>query len=191
MKKIIFLLTFLISCTSSPQIKKDETLFKIQLKDLQGNEISFSTLVQSKLTVVIFLSPQCPICQGYSITLKNLWQEFAKRDVHFTGIIPGADFTKADIENYHQSYKISFELLIDKQKELTHYLHATVTPQCFVIDSNGKILYSGKIDDYAVAPGVTKQQVTQHYLSDALTSILENKKVAIIKTEAAGCFIER
>jgi len=186
------LLVFLLAaCTPHHEIKKEEHLFNIPLQDMRGSTIQFSSIVQSKLFVIIFLSPECPICKGYSTTMRSLWSDFKNKDVQFAGVIPGTDFTNESIDEYRISYKIPFELFIDYQKELTNYLHATVTPQCFVTDTDGKILYCGKIDDYAVAPGVTKQQVTQHYLIDALNASLADKKINITKTEPAGCFIQK
>lgn len=190
MKKLFLMLCLLTSCASQGDMKEKDKVFYIPLSDLQGNPFYLSSQLNKKINVVIFLSPDCPICQGYALTLRNLFDAYKDKSISFTGIIPGTYFTAASIENYLKTYQLPFNLVLDREKELVKFLKATVTPQCFVIDQNGEILYSGKIDDYAVAPGITKQTVTQHYLDDALKSILAGKKIATTKTQAAGCFIE-
>jgi peroxiredoxin len=191
MKKLLVLFCVLIACSTPSKKIKDEELLKISLKDLKGSNFQLSSLIQSRATVVIFLSPECPICQGYSLTMKNLWEKFNQSNISFAGVIPGNDYSINEVDSFAKTYSIPFPIYFDEQKELTHYLKATVTPQCYVIDKNGNVLYSGKIDDYAVAPGIKKQRVTQNYLSDALTSILMNKKIETIETEPQGCFIEK
>ncbi len=188
MKNLLWIGLLVLSC-NKPAEKRANWLSGIMLTDLQGNSVPFNAVAINQPTVVVFLSPECPICIGYATTLRTLWNDYRTKNIRIAGVIPGNGFSPEVIREYQHTYKIPFELLVDSDYKMTGILGATVTPQCFLFDKNGTVVYKGKIDNYAVAPGVKRQQVTEHYLRDALDAILENKKIEITTTEPAGCFI--
>lgn len=49
--------------------------------------------------------------------------------------------------------------------------------------------YAGKIDNGFENIGKKRQVVTEHYLRDALESILLQKEIEIKETQPVGCFI--
>jgi hypothetical protein len=51
------------------------------------------------------------------------------------------------------------------------------------------ILYRGRIDNSFVSPGKKRRVVTEHYLTAALSQILEGKEITVKKTQPTGCFI--
>lgn len=140
-------------------------------------------------TVLVFLSPECPLCQNYTLTLNKLREQFYPK-VTFIGIVPGNYFTNHTIGNYRQSYGVQFEIYRDPNKELTKRLNATVTPEVVVLNKEGNILYQGRIDNWAFEVGRKRKLITSHDLQDALTALLKHEQVAIKKTRAIGCFIE-
>lgn len=152
------------------------------------------TLLQSRLTdslaVLFFISPECPICQGYTTTMNNLTTKYKNMGVKFIGLIPGNAFTTDTVHYFKNFYNITFDVFIDNEKSATNFFHATITPQCFLITSKMDILYQGLIDNYAADVGIKRQVVTEHYLQDALEAVLHHKKVVRNKTTPVGCFIE-
>jgi hypothetical protein len=60
-----------------------------------------------------------------------------------------------------------------------------------VVDSHGKTLYRGAIDNWAVDLGQSRPVITENYLSDVLHSIAQGRDVPVRETKAVGCFIER
>ncbi|MFA6262235.1 MAG: redoxin family protein [Bacteroidia bacterium] len=139
--------------------------------------------------VLVFLSPECPLCQNYTLTLNKLQDQFSPQ-VTFIGIVPGIYFTNHSIRNFKQAYGVQFEIYRDPDKELTKRLGATVTPEVVVLNKEGRVLYQGRIDNWAYEVSRKRKLITQHDLQDALYALLNNKKVAIKKTKAIGCFIE-
>jgi thiol-disulfide isomerase/thioredoxin len=141
---------------------------------------------QSKTTVYIFLSETCPICQSYTLTLKELCLKYPS--VEFIGVFPNYYSDKKSIEKFRKEYSIPFQLTKDENAALTSKFKATITPEVFVV-SNGEIIYSGRIDDSFYAIGKRRNVITSTELDNALQQITSGKEVKTTKTKAVGCII--
>jgi thiol-disulfide isomerase/thioredoxin len=143
------------------------------------------------ITVYIFLSETCPICQNQTLTLRQLNDEYSGKGITFQGVFPNLEFsTDESIRKFARKYKINFNLKRDEKQQLTNQLSATVTPQIYVVrNATQQVLYKGKTDNGFEGIGKKRQVITAHYLRDALQSILDNKPVAVNETTAVGCFI--
>ena len=156
---------------------------------------SFTLYPQTKdrgaapLTVYIFLSESCPICQSYTLPLKELHKKYKETNVKFVGLFPNY-YSEADsIAAFKIRYDIPFDLLVDKNGEQAKRFNATITPQVFVESWEHKVLYSGRIDDSFYAIGKRRKVITSNDLDVALTFILNDKKLRSEKTQAVGCII--
>ncbi len=166
------------------------TAQSFQLKDRKGMPVVFSEKVTGKARVYYFLSPECPLCQSYSLTIRQLYAEFSKQGIEMVGIIPGTDFTITTIAEYNKQYNIPMPLYIDEQLKLVQKYKVTITPEVVVLDKAGKVVYQGRIDNWAYELGKKRKVITEHNLKDALTSIVQHKPIVVSKTKAVGCFIE-
>jgi thiol-disulfide isomerase/thioredoxin len=158
--------------------------------DVNGNAHSDESLRKGKTTVYFFISPECPLCQSYSLTMRTLHTQYAAKGIEFVGIVPGNDFDEMDIVTYKNKYKIPFKMWRDSKMELTSKYNATITPEAIVVDAKGKALYQGRIDNWAYELGKKRKVITEHDLINALDLILANKPVKVSKTKAIGCYIE-
>ncbi len=59
-------------------------------------------------------------------------------------------------------------MIIDKNKKLTKYIAATVTPEVMLLNGNGEMIYSGAIDDWIQELGKQKLKASRYYLQDAI-----------------------
>jgi len=170
----------------SVPIFKDIVNFEVQDASLHKN-IRIH-LKDHTLSLFVFLSPECPLCQNYTKTLNQLSKQF-KEKVKVVGIVPGAAYSAAEVTDFAKKYHTVFSIGIDQQQLLTKYLQATVTPQVILIDSIGNLIYKGAIDDWVVGLGKKKEKVTRHYAADAITQYLQLIPVKITSTRAYGCKI--
>jgi peroxiredoxin len=154
--------------------------------------ISFSKIEfnKYKARVYIFISPECPLCQAYSLTLNNLHSEYNDKGIEMVGVISGTIFSINEIEIYKSKYNIQIPLYLDKNKYLSQKYNATITPQAIIINAIDTILYSGRIDNWAYALGKKRKNITEHSLKDAIEDIINLRQVQIPSTKAIGCFIE-
>ncbi|HEV2687905.1 MAG TPA: hypothetical protein VGV35_05100, partial [Bryobacteraceae bacterium] len=74
----------------------------------------------------------------------------------------------------------------DGNNVLADRFGAEVTPESYVIDSNGVIRYHGSIDD-----SQNEARIRTRGLRLALDAVLAGKPVEITQTKAFGCSIKR
>lgn len=168
----------------------DKQIGQISLLDLKGKKVSLSEIKDHQATVLIFLSPECPLCQSYTLTINKLLKEYGAKGISFIGIVPSKDFTLQSINDYRVTYKSSLKILLDENNELVRFLHASITPEVFLLNRQAKIIYSGRIDNWAYELGKKRKVITDHNLKDAINATLAGKPVPVTKTKAVGCFIE-
>ncbi len=137
----------------------------------------------------IFLSPECPLSQKYTLTLNRLHKQYNQL-VYFMGIFPGNDYHNKDFKAFKKKYDIQFDLINDSKMKLVSALQASKTPEVFLLDSANRILYQGAIDDWAISLGKNKLQPTKNYLQDAISNSITGSPVSPKFVEAVGCFIE-
>lgn len=184
MRSILLIAVFLIWQYSHAQL-----LNKFTLTDTQGTKHSLTQIASNKATVLVFLSPTCPLCQKYSLTLRNLAADYAPKGVAFYGIAPGKNYTNTEFNDYATEYLIKFPILTDPKLKLTKKLNATITPEVVVFNARGQVVYQGKIDNWYESIGTRRSVITEHYLADALEATLANTQPKVTKTTAVGCFI--
>jgi thioredoxin-related protein len=78
---------------------------------------------------------------------------------------------------------------MDPQTKLARLYNAKTTPEMFVIDPQGKLIYAGAIDD---RPTTDPEDVhgAHNYVSDALTEAMAGKPVATPYTRSYGCSVK-
>ena len=137
-------------------------------------------------TVYVFLSTQCPVSKVYAPRLNALAQNYGKRGVVVTGVFSNMQEGQAEVTAYAKSRGFLFPTVWDGDASLVAKYGATMTPQAFVVDPLGKVVYQGRIDDNA-----DTTQVKHRDLRDALEAVLAGRAVAQAKTAAFGCIIRR
>ncbi|RQO78759.1 alkyl hydroperoxide reductase [Pedobacter sp. KBW01] len=155
----------------------------IKLVNLSGKE---SRINLDKTIVIVFLSPECPLCKNYLPGLVKL--QNANKQINFYGVIPGNSYSLKDITELKNEYGINFDLLTDRNKKLSKYLGATTTPEVFLINKMGVIMYSGLIDNWASSLGQKRLVITEKYLEQAIKDQI-NGKQTFKKTIPVGCLI--
>jgi thiol-disulfide isomerase/thioredoxin len=135
----------------------------------------------------VFLAPDCPLSQNYVPTLNELRAQFQANQMEIYAVFAG----DARPEEFVSSYQLTLPVIKDTAFRIADFFGATTTPEAFVADSKGQVLYKGAIDNRAPELGQQRRVITEHYLLDALNSTLHHTDIAVKETKAVGCFIER
>ena len=169
-------------------MKRSKKYLFLFLITLLGNN-AFS----KNLTVYIFLSETCPICQSVTTELKKLHTQYLSDNIRFVGVFPDKfNSSEASRKAYAKKYGISFDLQADSAYQLTSRFKATITPEVVILDnSNQTIVYRGKVDNSFASIGKRRTVITEHYLRSALLHWSEGKHDLIVNTEPVGCFIQK
>lgn len=164
-------------------------MHEIRLTDLTDSEAVIDPQ-KNALTVIYFLSPECPLCINYTLALRNLEQDFASESILFYGVFSKNWFSPEEVDSFATKYDLPFNMLLDDGNKLARALGATVTPEVFVLNAESKVIYSGKIDNWVNDLGKKKLEVSEHYLENALIAWRDGKSIDPKRTEPKGCLIE-
>ena len=197
LKFYTFITLFLSSCS----IQKEQSFLSTKcLKDVTGTKTSILKNIKTGNTkspfALIFLAAECPISQKYASILRGVQNQFPQ--VKFLAIFTKWD-KKETIEEYLKNYPLiisannpnRFIVLKDKNNNLVKKIGAQTTPEAFLFDENGVLMYRGAIDNWFYALGQYRPEATEHYLTDALQLFLNNEPIKIKQTNAIGCIIEK
>jgi peroxiredoxin len=153
------------------------------------NALLAQKTLEKQLKVYVFLSDECPMCQGYAPVLNQLTADYAQKGVEIIGVFPNYYSTDSSILAFKTEYAIQFKTIKDSTFTLTNRFNATITPQVFLENTEGVLLYAGQIDDTYFRAGKRRGTTSEHYLKAAIEAILANKKPTINKTKPIGCVI--
>jgi thiol-disulfide isomerase/thioredoxin len=145
--------------------------------------------VNATLTAIVFLSPDCPLCQGYTVTLNALQAQYAGI-LSIVGVFPGKGYPDSAYLAFKKKYGIRFLLCKDPYRLLVRRLHATTTPEVFLLDNARTLVYRGAIDDKAVSLGQQRLRPAHPYLALAISDYKAGTAVTFPRTEAVGCRID-
>lgn len=165
-----------------------EALDKLEMKNYDGTSFYFSSYKRHKLSIFLVLAHDCPICQKYGAKFREIAEKYGG-DVQVVGIAPADGATDENIADFAQTYRFNFPIVIDSDKAFVHIFNGKVTPEVFLVDRTGELLYRGKIDNWFYELGKYRNVVTEHYLDDAIAATLSGEPVKVNKTEPVGCML--
>ena len=160
-----------------------------QSGNLALSEINEDIIGKAKTTVFIFLSPQCELSKGYVETINYLSNVYASKDLKFYGVVSGKAASTKEIKNFIMESNIAIPLSLDTTSSFAKKLNASITPEVFVVNKKGDVVYKGAIDNWAHSLGQEQRLVTERYLDEVLKSIVSKTKIKIPETTAYGSFI--
>jgi len=91
------------------------------------------------------------------------------------------------MKKYAEDHGYKWYYAVDKNSELADAFGASRTPENFLFDKNGKLVYHGATDDN---PG-DGSKVQRKHLYEALTEMLNGKEVRVKTSRSVGCGIKR
>jgi peroxiredoxin len=152
---------------------------------------------RGKYIVLEWHNQGCPYTRKHYISgnMQGLQKEWtAKGVVWFTVIssAPGEQGHVSDAEENSylaQMHADPTAVLMDPEGKLARLYTAKTTPEMYVIDPAGKLIYEGAIDDRPT-PDPSDVKGADNYLSDALTEAMAGKPVLHSYTRSYGCSVK-
>lgn len=158
-----------------------------RLTTIDGKAFALSTAAKDhKAVVVMFISTQCPYSNAYNDRMKDMASAYASRGVQFVGINSNKTEDAAEVAGHAKSHGHTFPIMKDPDNKVADLYDARHTPTVYVVDSQGKLRYAGRIDDQTNAADVTSPD-----LKNALDALLADQPIAKTTTKAFGCSIKR
>jgi peroxiredoxin len=157
-----------------------------QLTTLDGKPFSLSSAAKSqKAVVMIFISTQCPYSNAYNERMRDMANAYASKGVLFVGINSNKTEAAEKAVSHAKANGHSFPIVKDPENRVADLYDAQRTPEVYVVDSQGKLQYHGRITANHEDPSSSPD------LKIALDELLAGKPVARTVTKAFGCTIKR
>ncbi len=138
--------------------------------------------------MLFFVRTDCPISNRYAPAIQKLLERFRGK-ADFWLVYPDAGETAARIRTHDEEFHLTIPALRDIHRELVKRSHATITPESAVFDSNGRLIYHGRIDNWYEDFGRSRSAPTTHELEDAIRNTLNGNRTIPDHADAVGCYI--
>ena len=175
-----------VGATSLSPANEPEKIENFTLQDVDGARHALTDYANCKAVVLMFISTQCPVSNGYNARMAALYSDYKDRGVVFLGINSNKAESADDVRSHAKEHGFGFTIMKDPDNRIADKLQASVTPEIYVVNSELKLLYHGRIDDNSRGTAITSKD-----LRKALDEILDGKPVSVARTKAFGCTIKR
>jgi peroxiredoxin len=148
---------------------------------------SLKDLAEAKAVAVIFTCNSCPVAINYEDRVVGLANDYKDKGVEVVAInVNNSEPNKLPAMKTRAEEKgFTFAYLYDPSQQIARDYGATVTPHAYLLDSQGKIVYEGAIDNNQDASAAT-----EHYLREAIDATLAGQPIATASTKEVGCGIQ-
>ena len=190
----LFAITLAASVYAAPEVGKPAPNFS--LKDLSGEEHHLSDL-KGKYVVLEWVNFGCPFVKKHygSENMQKLQKEFVDKGVVWLSICSSApgkqgnETPEAAKEGLAKFGSDASAYLVDQDGKVGKLYNARTTPQMFVLNPEGVLIYAGAIDDKPTLKPETVA-VAKNFVKAALNEATSGKPVSVPSTKPYGCSVK-
>lgn len=162
----------------------------VKMKNVDGREISIADVAGKEGTLVIFSCNHCPFVKAWQGRIASIGNVAATKGVGVIVINSNdpADYPEdsyGEMQARAKQLGFTFPYVVDATSGVARAFDATKTPEAFLFDKNGKLVYHGAIDDSKEA-----DQVSKRFLQDAIDAAITGKDIPVKETKFVGCGIK-
>ncbi len=162
-----------------------------ELRNCEGEKQRVELAPFQKGLLILFLCNHCPYVHHYAARIRKIVSFCRKEGILVFGINSNDASRYPEDAPEHMpamAEKLGLEgaYLHDAGQKIARQFRAERTPEAFLFNPHGNLVYRGAIDDQAKAP----QLVKSHYLEDALKAVLNNDMIQNEYEPPAGCSIK-
>ena len=162
----------------------------VKMKNVDGSEVSIADVAGKQGTLVVFSCNHCPFVKAWQGRIASIGNAAKAKGIGVIVINPNdptayPEDSYAEMQKRSQQLAFTFPYVVDATSDVARAFGATHTPEAFLFDKDGKLVYHGAIDDSQDASAVKA-----HFLQDAITASTAGQPVANKETKFVGCGIK-
>ncbi len=164
---------------------------EVKMKNVDGRELSIAEVAGEKGTLIIFSCNSCPWVKAWEDRIAALGNAY--QDKGFGVMVINSNDPKIIAEDSYEVMQkrseergFAFPYVVDATSGVARAYGATRTPEVFLFDQDGRLVYHGVIDDNAKE----SKEVKEQFLRDAMEALIEGEKVPVKETKSLGCTIK-
>ncbi|HEY4232922.1 MAG TPA: thioredoxin family protein [Lacipirellulaceae bacterium] len=162
------------------------------LPNVDGKTVKLADFEQAPALLVIFMCNHCPYVKHVAEGLAKVTGEYLTKGVAVVGLnsndaanYPADSPQQMAAEVKQRGYK--FPYLYDETQEVAIAYRAACTPDFYIFDGSGQLVYRGQFDASRPESGIP---VTGADVRAALDAVLAGKKPAAEQRPSIGCNIK-
>jgi peroxiredoxin len=163
----------------------------VKMENVDGKQLTIAEVEKPEGLLVVFTCNQCPFAKAWESRIVALGNEYQSKGIGVIAInsndpavAPGDSFDA--MQQRAKDKGMQFPYVVDATSSVARAFGATRTPEAFVFDKNGKLVYHGAVDDNKEDP----DKVENPYLKNALDAVVAGTDVAVKETKSIGCTIK-
>jgi hypothetical protein len=181
-------LTVMAAAAGTAPVLAAPSIQALALRDVDGRAVRpFDT--SAGVVAFVFVRTDCPISNRYAPEVARLHHEFAKRNVAFHLVYPGAQ-SVVDIRRHWKAFGYPGQPLLDPAMRLVDSAGITVTPEAAIYDRTRSLVYHGRLDDRYVDIGTYRPEPATRDVRDVLAALVAGRRPPYATRPAVGCFVE-
>lgn len=163
----------------------------VKMKGVDGKEVSIADVAGPAGTLVVFTCNHCPWAKAWESRIVELGNAYRAKGIGVIAINANdpKDNPVDGLDGMAERAKergMQFPYVVDATSGVARAFGATRTPEAFVFDKAGRLVYHGAVDDNAEQA----DKVDKRYLKDALDEVVAGQEVAVKETKSIGCSIK-
>lgn len=163
----------------------------VKMKNVDGKEVTIADVAGKNGTLVIFSCNHCPFVKAWETRTTDIGNTYREKGVGVIQINANDPAVQApdgykEMQERAKERGFKFPYVVDASSDVARAFGASRTPEFFLYDKAGTLVYHGAFDDNSK----DASKAEHHYLKDALEALLAGKPVEVAETKAIGCSIK-
>jgi peroxiredoxin len=176
----------------SVPISSTAPLLESKMLSVSRDSISVKAAMKKNGIVVIFSCNTCPYVIKNQQRNNEIAEHALKNDVGVIIINSNEALRQSEdsyksMQIYAKKQKYNWHYTVDNNSVIADAYGATRTPEVFLLNASGKVMYKGAIDDNPS----DAENVTRQHLKIAIDEMVSNKNITVKESKSVGCSIKR
>jgi thioredoxin-related protein len=164
----------------------------VKMKDISGTEVSLNSAKKKNGLLVMFSCNTCPYVIKNQARTVEVSKHALDNEIGVAILNPNEAYRNNEdsydaMKKYAADQNYNWYYLVDKNHVMADAFGANRTPECFLFDKDGKLVYHGAIDD---SPS-DASAVSRKHLVEAMNELKSGKDIAVKESKSVGCTIKR
>ena len=159
-----------------------------RLPAVAGGERALDDYAQAPALALIWSCNHCPYVRAWEDRLGEIARDAAEVGVRVVAVnandYPGDSFD--DMRDRAAEKGFPFPYVRDASQEVARAYGAERTPEVFLVDPTGTVVYHGAIDDNYDDPAAVREP----YLRNAIDALIAERAPEVTQTAPVGCTIK-
>lgn len=186
------LLALNVSAQNSLEINAPIPMGDVAMKSTDKKEVTLNNAKTNNGLLVMFSCNTCPYVIKSQARTKEVMAYAKQKDIGMV-IINSNEAQRDEEDSYNamvkyakaQGYNVPY--VVDEKSKLADAFGATRTPEVYLFDGNGKLMYKGAMEDNPASPAESKEMFLKNAIDKMTMGIMPDPG----STRSVGCSIKR